>query len=151
MRGRPSVHGLRNHPLYGVWRTIKSRCYNKNYRGYPAYGGKGVTMCAEWLNDPKAFIDWAIQNGWKQGLVIDKDLKSSELKVYSPATCAVLEVMENIKISTSRTAKVLPGNCKLTVADIAAIKVLRADGKLLREIAPQFNVSIPTLCRVLNA
>lgn len=94
------THGLsgRNH-LYGIWCAIKRRCYNENAEDYPAYGGKGVAMCDLWKNDYKAFYDWAMSNGWKKGLQVDKDAKAKALGVpallYSPDMCTVLTCRTN--------------------------------------------------------
>lgn len=94
------THGLsgRNH-LYGIWAAIKRRCYNKNAEDYAPYGARGVRMCDEWKGNYKAFYDWAIANGWKRGLQIDKDLKAKELGVppllYSPEMCTVLTCKRN--------------------------------------------------------
>ena len=92
-------HGLRHHPLNGVWRDIKQRCYNDNRTCHIRYGGKGVTMCDEWLNDFQKFYDWSMANGYKKGLQIDKDiictLANIEPKVYSPDTCMWLTSKDN--------------------------------------------------------
>lgn len=52
--------------------NIKSRCYNSNTRTFRRYGGRGIKICDEWLNDPKAFVDWAINNGYDPSLSIDR-------------------------------------------------------------------------------
>ena len=59
-------HGGRKTRLYGVWQNMKNRCYNKNVRSYKDYGAKGVTVCAEWLNDFGAFSKWAYETGYDQ-------------------------------------------------------------------------------------
>jgi hypothetical protein len=86
-----STHGLIKHPLYGVWAGMKDRCNNKNCKYYHRYGGRGVRICDEWASDFKVFYDWAMANGWEQGLEIDKDIKAKELGVdpllYSPEMC----------------------------------------------------------------
>ena len=77
--------------LYHKWFQIKSRCYDVKDKGYPNYGGRGVTMCDEWLNDKQAFFEWSKLNGWSEDMQIDKDIKSKELgiypPIYSPETC----------------------------------------------------------------
>lgn len=41
---------------YRIWHHIKSRCANPNEKAYHHYGGRGIKMCDEWLNDPAKFI-----------------------------------------------------------------------------------------------
>jgi hypothetical protein len=65
-------HGLRNHPLYVVWKDIKTRCYNPNNIAYKNYGGRGIKVSEEWLNNPERFIKEAIEDGWVLGLEIDR-------------------------------------------------------------------------------
>ena len=33
---------------YSVWTDMKQRCKNPNHKAYPNYGGRGITVCAEW-------------------------------------------------------------------------------------------------------
>ena len=42
------THGLTKTPEYGAWRSMRDRCYNKKCDSYPAYGGRGITVCDEW-------------------------------------------------------------------------------------------------------
>jgi len=95
----PVHHGLSKHPLYKVWIKIKDRLYNKNHEAYHLYGGNGVIMCKEWLHDPERFIRWALENGWKKGLQIDKDIIPRKLglqpKIYSPEMCSIVTSKEN--------------------------------------------------------
>jgi len=44
------------HPLYGVWQSMKTRCFNSNRNDYPNYGGRGITVCKSWCNDFKQFV-----------------------------------------------------------------------------------------------
>ena len=86
-----TTHGLYGHPLWSKYKDIMNRCYNKNTVAYNSYGGRGVTVCNEWKEDFVSFYNWAIKNGWKPGLQIDKDIKAMELGVepllYSPERC----------------------------------------------------------------
>ena len=52
--------------LYGVWKSMKDRCYREKCKSYKNYGGRGITICDEWRNDYKAFYDWAMKNGYKE-------------------------------------------------------------------------------------
>ena len=75
---------MQDHPLYCRWESIKSRCYRKSDKDYPNYGGRGITMCDEWRYDFWAFVDWAMENGYRDGLTIDR--KDND-KGYSPDNC----------------------------------------------------------------
>lgn len=94
-----ATHGLTGHPLYGVWATIKTRCYNKKHPNYRFWGAKGVRMCDEWKGDFMKFYNWCMANGWRVGLQIDKDIKaiSSGQKpdLYSPERCQFVTPEKN--------------------------------------------------------
>jgi len=48
-------HNLSQTPEYKCWQQIKSRCLNQDHRAYPNYGGRGIMICPEWLNDFESF------------------------------------------------------------------------------------------------
>lgn len=52
--------------LYGVWHTMKSRCYDPKCKEYFRYGGRGITICPEWRHNFAAFRDWALQAGYDE-------------------------------------------------------------------------------------
>jgi len=77
-------HGLESHPLYQRWRAMMNRCYNPKYEGYHRYGGRGIRVCDEWKEHPAIFIEWALSNGWKPELEIDRmDTQGN----YEPNNC----------------------------------------------------------------
>ena len=78
------THGKRHTKIYAVYCTMKARCLNKNDLRYKFYGGKGVKVCDEWLHDFQAFYDWAMVNGYSDGLTIDRiDVNGN----YEPSNC----------------------------------------------------------------
>lgn len=77
-------HGHARTALYDVWVTIKSRCFNQNYKGYENYGARGITMCSSWREDYVEFHDWAMANGYKRGLEIDREDNDGS---YEPGNC----------------------------------------------------------------
>lgn len=81
---RVTKHKMSNSRLYSIYRGMKDRCYNQNMPEYHNYGGRGITICDEWLNDPSAFFKWSLENGYSDDLTIDR--KDND-KGYSPENC----------------------------------------------------------------
>jgi hypothetical protein len=48
-------HGMNHSKEHMVWDAMKRRCYNKNCKDYPDYGGRGIEVCEEWRDDFLAF------------------------------------------------------------------------------------------------
>lgn len=100
MSKRAKTHGLsKSHPLYGIWVNMKRRCSDKKADNYMNYGGNGVSVCNRWNRSFISFYNWAIQNGWKEGLQLDKDLKAPGKtgKLYCPRYCSFVTPKENCK------------------------------------------------------
>jgi len=71
-RNRPRTHGLSRHKLFPIWANMRQRCQDPNSGNYYRYGGRGISVCAQWDNSFLAFYDFCIENGWKEGLQIDR-------------------------------------------------------------------------------
>ena len=78
-------HGYANKErLYETWQNMKRRCYEITNKRYKNYGGRGIKVCNEWLHNYINFRNWAISNGYKDGLTIDKiDVNGN----YESANC----------------------------------------------------------------
>ena len=70
--------------LKSIYYGMKQRCYNQNGINYKYYGGKGIFICDEWLNDFEKFYEWSLQNGYSDNLTIDRIDSNKE---YSPDNC----------------------------------------------------------------
>lgn len=89
--------------LYGVWHTMKSRCYNTNVLEYSRYGALGVRVCDEWKNSYKNFKEWAESHGY------DKNAKRGECTLdrinhtgnYEPSNCRWV----NMKVQSNNTKR----------------------------------------------
>lgn len=77
-------HGGRYTRLYNIWLNMKQRCSNPKASHYEYYGGKGVSVCEEWKKSFSTFRDWALSNGYEDGLTIDR-IESD--KDYCPENC----------------------------------------------------------------
>ena len=94
-------HGLSKSTLYIRYYNMITRCYNEKSDHYSAYGAIGVTVCKEWLDSFDNFQNWAVNNGYKKHLELDKDILSKKLgispAIYSPETCMFITSEENNK------------------------------------------------------
>lgn len=87
-------HGMRHNRIYRTWINMKQRCYNPNQEGYRFYGARGIEICDAWRTDFKSFHSWAMENGYKENLTIDRINPKGN---YCPENCQWLTMSENVK------------------------------------------------------
>lgn len=75
--------GSRNR-IYSIWDKMKTRCFNINSKSFDRYGGRGISVCNDWKDNFIAFKDWALQNGYKDNLSIDRINNDGN---YEPSNC----------------------------------------------------------------
>lgn len=67
-----------------IWNKMRDRCLNTKNNRYKHYGGRGITICDEWLHNFQVFYDWAMANGYQEELSIDRiDVNGN----YCPENC----------------------------------------------------------------
>lgn len=94
MKQKPPVHFGKENNMYrhGFSRTklekaythMLERCYKPNCASFSNYGGRGIEVCNEWKSDNKAFFQWAIANGYEDGLSLDRIDPNGN---YCPSNC----------------------------------------------------------------
>lgn len=83
--GRTGIGGaVSKTRLYKIWQAMKERCYNPKNIGYKYYGGKNIGVCVLWKSNYKNFHMWALSNGYRDGLTIDR---VDSNKDYEPDNC----------------------------------------------------------------
>lgn len=86
--------------LYHTWVGMRQRCRNPNNPKYKRYGGRGIKICQEW-ETICGFRDWAFNNGWEEGLTIDRIDNDGD---YCPENCRWVTAAENSR--KKRTTKI---------------------------------------------
>lgn len=87
------THGESRTRLYRLWKDMRRRCGNSNRTDYELYGGRGIKVCDEW-NEYEVFRDWALQNGYKDQLSIERINFDGN---YEPSNCEWIELKDQAK------------------------------------------------------
>jgi hypothetical protein len=70
--------------LYNIWQGMRSRCNSETNPAYPKYGGRGIKVYENWLNDFQNFYDWAMENSYQENLSIERLNNDGN---YEPSNC----------------------------------------------------------------
>lgn len=98
------ITGKSKSKIRGVYKEMKARCNNPNNKEYKNYGQRGIKVCDEWNQEYgfKSFYDWAMANGYSEGLSIERiDVNGN----YEPSNCCWIE--KNRQASNTRKNKYL--------------------------------------------
>jgi hypothetical protein len=123
--------------LYRRWLGMTERCRNKNHMSFHNYGGRGIKVCDEWLVF-MVFREWAIANGWKRELEIDRVDGDGD---YCPENCCFVTPKENRQKRS---------NVKLSPEDVAVIKQRLAAGETGTKLGKEFGVCSQQISRIKN-
>lgn len=107
---RRSEQTILKKPLRVALARMKARCYKENTKDYKNYGGRGITVCSEWLdkkNGSENFIKWSFENGYKKGLTIDRINNDGN---YEPTNCRWVDRF--VQANNKRTNRIITYNGK---------------------------------------
>lgn len=91
-----TTHGCKHEPWYDTYNCMMQRCGHfkgASERNLRQYRDRGIVVCTEWRNSPRAFGDWLLSHGWRNGLQIDR---IDNDKGYYPDNCRVVTPKENV-------------------------------------------------------
>jgi len=80
--GQITTHGGHGTREYHSWRSMKHRCYNRQSKDYPNWGGRGIRVCAEWVISFEAF--YADMGPRPRGTTLDRKNNNGN---YNPSNC----------------------------------------------------------------
>lgn len=153
-KGGKRKHKCKDKKLYNMWRNMQTRCYGNNKSITKSYKEKGVSVCQEWLDSFDEFAEWALLNGYKEGLEIDKDKLCEEKniypKTYSPSTCLFMTKKENCKYRDNSFHNSYKRPSKITLEEKDKMFKYREQGKTQLEIADIMGYKRALVSHVLN-
>ena len=103
-------HGCSKTRLYKIWGKMKGRVLNPKDHKYSIYGGRGISMCDEWINSFESFEKWSMSNGYREDLSIDRiDVNGN----YEPSNCRWIKLEEQAKNRRSNKFLTMNGVTKI--------------------------------------
>jgi Helix-turn-helix len=153
--------GYRNngfHPIYQAWVDMKKRCSNPRFKRFKDYGGRGITVCARWLDSFSNFLE-DVQVGWEPGLLLDRYPNNDGN--YEPGNVRWATRKESANNQRHRDIKggKNPGfgkggeknsNSKISNEEAKRIFSLRAQGLTLKDIAKVVGLSLQQVSNILS-
>lgn len=101
------THGKSYDKIYRQYTDLKRKCYNEKDSNYSYFGGKGISICDEWLNSFNLFYKWSENNNYTYDSVLC--LKENETE-YSSSTCYWGTIKNYYKNCRNTTCKMVKYN-----------------------------------------
>lgn len=105
--------------LYSIYKSMLTRCNNKNHKYYKHYGGRGIRICEEWSGKDGFFYfhRWALDNGYDPELTIDRINVNGD---YQPDNCKWATMKEQ-RNNTRNSKRVVYKGEEFTVKNFSII------------------------------
>ena len=118
--------------IRNVYKGMVQRSYYVAHKSFNNYGGRGITVCQEWLDDRTKFFDWAYSHGFSDGMTVER---LDNDKGYCPENCTIIPKSDqsknrrnNIMIDIYGELKCLSEWCRIYHANPDSIKKLHNSG-----------------------
>lgn len=119
---------------------MKNRCLDKGHKNYHRYGGVGITVCQDWLNDYKNFIR-DMGNRPSKEYSIDRIDSTGN---YSKENCRWATRSQQALNKKTRISWACGEACGSAILNELQVRVIRrtaALGVTIRELAELFGLS----------
>lgn len=136
-------HGETGNKLYFVWQGIKQRILNSNNKKYKDYGGRGITICPEWMLKLTGYLNfrnWALSNGYKDGLQIDRKNTNGN---YEPSNCRFITNAENCQNKRNNKIKSLEQANKIR-------ELYKTNKYTMKNLADEYGISKGYISKLIN-
>lgn len=120
-------HGMRNTKEYSTWVSMKVRCLHKNAKDFDRYGGRGISVCDEWVKSFEAFFNHVGRAPTKQHSIDRIDNR----KGYEPNNVRWATKSEQQR-NKSNSIYVSDGNTVLHINDVAKLLGISRGSAFLR-------------------
>lgn len=117
------VHGKYKTKIYRIWSAILQRCLNPNVLNYARYGGRGITMYPEWINNFQAFYDYVskLEHYGEKGYSLDRIDNNGN---YEPDNLRWADAKTQAR-NTRRNVFVEYKGVKMTLAEVAELSEIK--------------------------
>ena len=125
------------------YKNMIRRCRNENNEAYKYYGNRGIFVCEEWERSKQAFFDWAMANGYRDDLTIDRIDTNGP---YAPWNCRWVSMKEQSRNRRSTILITYRGTtmCKKDWADTLGVPAYKFDS-IFRECGMDGEKTIETI------
>ena len=90
----PYGHSWNNQRIGNIFQQMVSRCYSVSDKSYRWYGEKGIKVYRDWLDNPKLFEEWALNQGYDDNFTIDRIDSDND---YCPENCQWISIEDNTR------------------------------------------------------
>ena len=126
-QGPNRSHGMNKTPAYEIWCGMIKRCFNKKSNNYDIYGGRGISVCDEWLKFENFYRDIGDRPG---NASIDRIDNNGN---YEPSNCRWATSKEQAR--NTRSNRIIE---------------FKGESKCLSEWSELFGVKVATLWNRIN-
>ncbi len=108
-KGKFKPDAVARHPLYGMYKSMYSRCTKRSNQDFAHYGGRGIKVCDRWVSPPRditGFLNFLedMESTYQKGLEIERiDVNGN----YEPDNCTW--VCRRSQVNNLRRNRVLEG------------------------------------------
>ena len=132
------MHGMSYTLEYGVWANMKDRCHNPNNGSYDRYGGRGISVCEQWMNSFSIFYKDMGPKPFKTAQIDRIDNNGN----YEPHNCRWVTPLSNSRNSSAT---------KLTIEKAGLIRSEYKTGTTTeKELSIKYNVHIMTISDIVR-